>query len=65
MLSNALAGGRSPASLVTTLAATAAEAIQATVLAQREVVRIDLGTRSIALDDRVLARSGVGACDGR
>ena len=54
MLSNALAGGRSPASLVTTPAAAAAEAIQATVLAQREVVRIDTVARSVVLDDRVV-----------
>ena len=47
MLSNALAGGRSPASLVSTPAAAAAEAIQATVLAQREVVRIDTVRRVI------------------
>ena len=54
MLSNALAGGRSPASLVTTPATAAAEAIQATVLAQREVVRIDTVARSVVLDDRVV-----------
>jgi len=54
MLSNALAGGRTPASLVTTPAAAAAAAIQATVLAQREVVRIDTVARSVVLDDRVL-----------
>ena len=54
MLSNALAGGRSPASLVTTRATAAAEAIQATVLAQREVVRIDTVARSVVLDDRVV-----------
>lgn len=54
MLSNALAGGRSPASLVTTAAAAAAEAIQATVLAEREVVRIDTVARSVVLDDRVV-----------
>jgi len=54
MLSNALAGGRSPASLVSTPAAAAAEAIQATVLAQREVVRIDTVARAVVLDDRVV-----------
>jgi rubredoxin-NAD+ reductase len=54
MLSNALAGGRTPASLVTTPAASAAAAIQATVLAQREVVRIDTVARSVVLDDRVV-----------
>ncbi len=54
MLSNALAGGRSPASLVTTPAAAAAEAIQATVLAQREVARIDTVARTVVLDDRVV-----------
>ena len=54
MLSNALAGGRTPASLVTTPAAPAAAAIQATVLAQREVVRIDTVARSVVLDDRVV-----------
>jgi rubredoxin-NAD+ reductase len=54
MLSNALAGGRSPASLVTTPAAAAAEAIQATVLAQREVVRIDTVARSVVLDEGVV-----------
>jgi len=54
MLSNALAGGRSPASLVSTPAASAAEAIQATVLAQREVVRIDTVARAVVLDDRVV-----------
>ena len=54
MLSNALAGGRSPASLVTTPAAAAAEAIQATVLAQREVARIDTVARAVVLDDRVV-----------
>jgi len=54
MLSNALAGRRSPASLVTTPAAAAAEAIQATVLAQREVARIDTVARTVVLDDRVV-----------
>ena len=54
MLSNALAGGRSPASLVSTPAAAAAEAIQATVLAQREVIRIDTVARAVVLDDRVV-----------
>ena len=54
MLSNALAGGRSPASLVSTPAAAAAEAIQATVLAQCEVVRIDTVARAVVLDDRVV-----------
>ena len=54
MLSNALAGGRTPASLVTTPAASAAAAIQATVLARREVVRIDTVARSVVLDDRVV-----------
>jgi rubredoxin-NAD+ reductase len=53
-LSNALAGGRTPASLVTTPAAAAAAAIQATVLAQREVVQIDTVARSVVLDDRVV-----------
>jgi len=54
MLSNALAGGRSPASLVTTPAEAAAQAIQATVLAQREAVRIDTGARTVVLDDRIV-----------
>jgi len=55
MLSNALAGGRSPASLVTTPAEAAAQAIQATVLAQREAVRIDTVARTVELDDRVVS----------
>ena len=54
MLSNALAAGRSPASLVTTPAEAAAAAIQATVLAHREVLRIDAQAHQVVLDDRVL-----------
>ena len=55
MLSNALAGGRSPASLVTTQAEAAAAAIQATVLAHQEVLRIDVQAHQVVLDDRVLS----------
>jgi len=54
VLSNALASGRSPQSLVTNAGAAAAEAIGATLLDHREAVAIDVGLQRLALDDRTV-----------
>lgn len=51
MLSNALAAGRTPAALATLDAAGAAAQCQATVLAQREVIDIDVASHTLRFAD--------------